>query len=172
MFFLLRLSLWTIFYRTHDALLLTNMTCLVKVVCLFHVDQTGMLFIKKQKLSSWSYLFIHHPTRAIWYYPLEKPHALSLGYMLSSIKFCDPLWFYFIYAFDLRCYAQMNLVLLKYCLTMLFKKKRKRQRDEKMACQRSMIQKREREREKMACQRSMTQQIKSDMKRSMYLSVR
>ena len=63
----------------------------------------------------------------------------------------------------------MNLVLLKYCLTIVFKKK---ERDEKMACQRSMTQKeREREREKMACQRSMTQQIKSDMKRSMYLSV-
>ena len=37
----------------------------------------------------------------------------------------------------------MNLVLLKYYLTMLFEKK---ERDEKMACQRSMIQKRERER--------------------------
>ena len=39
----------------------------------------------------------------------------------------------------------MNLVLLKYCLTIVFKK---RERDEKMACQRSMTQKRERERER------------------------
>ena len=35
----------------------------------------------------------------------------------------------------------MNLVLLKYCLTIVFKKK---ERDEKMACQRSMTQKKER----------------------------
>ena len=63
--------------------------------------------------------------------------------MLSSIKFCDPLWFYFVYAFDLRFYAQMNLVLLKYCLTIVFKKNI--ERDEKMACQRSMTQKKERE---------------------------
>ena len=69
---------------------------------------------------------------------------MSLGYMLSLIKFCDPLWFYFVYAFDLRFYAQMNLVLLKYCLTIVLKK---RERDEKMACQRSMTQKkREKER--------------------------
>ena len=41
----------------------------------------------------------------------------------------------------------MNLVLLKYYLTIVFKKKR--ERDEKMACQRSMTQKkRERERER------------------------
>ena len=41
----------------------------------------------------------------------------------------------------------MNLVLLKYCLTIVFKKER--ERDEKMACQRSMTpKKREREREK------------------------
>ena len=39
----------------------------------------------------------------------------------------------------------MNLVLLKYCLTIVLKK---RERDEKMACQRSMTQKRERERER------------------------
>ena len=64
----------------------------------------------------------------------------------------------------------MNLMLLKYYLTIVFKRERERERkrDEKMACQRSMTQKKERE--KMACQRSMTQQIKSDMKRSMYLS--
>ena len=61
----------------------------------------------------------------------------------------------------------MKPMLLKYCLTIVFKKK-VRERDEKMACQRSMTQKKEK---KMACQRSMTQQIKSDMKRSMYLSV-
>ena len=45
----------------------------------------------------------------------------------------------------------MNLVLLKYCLTMLFKRERERERererDEKMACQRSMT-KRDRERER------------------------
>ena len=93
---------------------------------------------------------------------------MSLDYMLSLIKFCDPLWFYFVYALDSRFYAQMNLVLLKYCLTIVFKK-RERKRDEKMTRQRSMTQKKERE--KIACQRSMTQQIKSDMKRSMYLSV-
>ena len=79
---------------------------------------------------------------------------MSLGYMLSLIKFCDPSWFYSIYALDLRFYVQMNLVLLKYCLTIVLKKEKERERDEKMACQRSM-----------------TQQIKSDMKRSMYLSV-
>jgi hypothetical protein len=46
-------------------------------------------------------------------------------------------------------------MLLKYYLTIVFKEReRERERDEKMACQRSM-----------------TQQIKSDMKRSMYLSV-
>jgi len=56
----------------------------------------------------------------------------------------------------------MKPMLLKYCLTRVFKKK---ERDGKMACQRSMTPKKERE--KMACQRSMTQQIKSDMKRSM-----
>ena len=36
----------------------------------------------------------------------------------------------------------MNIMLLKYCLTIVFKKRKKR--DEKMACQRSMTQKRER----------------------------
>ena len=41
----------------------------------------------------------------------------------------------------------MNLVLLKYCLTIVFKKERERERDEKMACQRSMT-KKEREKEK------------------------
>ena len=45
----------------------------------------------------------------------------------------------------------MNLMLLKYCLTIVFKK-RERERDEKMACQRRM-----------------TQQIKLDMKRSMFI---
>ena len=40
----------------------------------------------------------------------------------------------------------MNLMLLKYYLTIVFKKKR--ERDEKMACQRSMTQKKERERER------------------------
>ena len=69
---------------------------------------------------------------------------MSLDYMLSLIKFCDPLWFHIVYALDLRFYVQMNFVLLKYCLTIVLKK----ERDEKMACQRSMTQKRERERER------------------------
>ena len=63
---------------------------------------------------------------------------------MSLIKFSDPSWFYFVYALDLRFYVQMNLVLLKHCLTMLSKK----ERDEKKACQRSMTQKKEKEREK------------------------
>ena len=70
-----------------------------------------------------------------------------------------------VYALDLRFYVQINLMLLKHCLTMLSKKRR--ERDEKKACQRSMTQKereREREREKMACQRSMAQWINSDIK--------
>ena len=60
----------------------------------------------------------------------------------------------------------MNLMLLKYCLTLVFKKEREmkngmpKKHDPK-----------KREREKMACQRSMTQQIKLDMKSSVYLSV-
>ena len=58
----------------------------------------------------------------------KKSHAMSLGYMLSLIKFCDPSWFYSIYTLDLRFYVQMNLVLLKYCLTIVFKKKRERER--------------------------------------------
>ena len=94
---------------------------------------------------------------------------MSLGYKLSLIKFCDPSWFYFVYALDSRLYIQMKPMLLKYYLTIVFKRERERERerkrDEKMACQRSMTQKKERE--KMACQRSMTQQIKSDMRRSM-----
>ena len=65
---------------------------------------------------------------------------MSLGYMLSLIKFCDPSWFYSIYILGLRFYVQMNLVLLKYCLTVVVKK-RERERDRKMACQRSMTQK-------------------------------
>ena len=61
---------------------------------------------------------------------------MSLGYMLSLIKFCDPSWFYSIYALDLRFYVQMNLVLLKYYLTIVFKEReREREREEKMACQ-------------------------------------
>jgi hypothetical protein len=55
---------------------------------------------------------------------------------------------------------------LKYCLII------KRERDEKMACQRSMTQKRERERErKDGMPNKHDPAIKSDMKRSMYLSV-
>jgi len=56
----------------------------------------------------------------------------------------------------------MNLMLLKYFLTFVFKKKRER---EKMACQRSMTPKKKGEKRwhaKEAC----PQQIKSDMKRS------
>ena len=51
-------------------------------------------------------------------------------------------------------------MLLKYCLTIVFKE-RERERDEKMACQRGMNQKKERE--KMACQRSMTQKKREKM---------
>ena len=75
------------------------------------------------------FLFTRYPTRATYY--LEKSHAMSLGYMLSLIKFCDPSWLYSIYALDLRFYAQMNLVLLKYCLTIVFKKKGKRKEKER-----------------------------------------
>ena len=169
MFFLLRLSLWTIFY-IGPMMLSCWLTWYIwfKVDRFSHVDQFGNFIYKNKNwvlgLISLSSI-LPEPYDTI--HLKKKPHALSLGYMLSSIKFCDPLWFYFVYAFDLRFYAQMNLVLLKYYLTIVLKK----ERDEKMACQRSMTQKREREREKMACQRSMTQQIKSDMKRSMYLSV-
>ena len=63
---------------------------------------------------------------------------------MIELEFCDPPWFYFVYALDLRFYAQMNLVLLKYYLTIVFKK-RERERNEKMACQRRMT-KKERER--------------------------
>ena len=62
----------------------------------------------------------------------------------------------------------MNLMLLKYCLTIVFKKERKRERRKDGMPKKHYPKKREK---KMACQRSMTQQIKSDMKRSMYLSV-
>ena len=75
---------------------------------------------------------------------LKNPMLYLLTTWLSLIKFCDPSWFCSVYALDLRFYVQMNLVLLKHCLTMLSKKKR----DEKKACQRSMTQKRERERER------------------------
>ena len=64
----------------------------------------------------------------------------------------------------------MNHVLLKYCLTMLIEKKER----EKMACQRSMTQKTERERErerKDGMPKKHDPAITSDMKRSMYLSV-
>ena len=62
----------------------------------------------------------------------------------------------------------MNLMLVKYCLTIVFKKKREREMKRWHAKE---AWPKKREREKMACQRSMTQQIKSDMKRSMYLSI-
>ena len=87
----------------------------------------------------------------------------------SLIKFCDPSWFCSVYTLDLRFYVVINLVLLKYCLTMLFKKiERERWKD---SMPKKHDPKKEWEREKMACQRSMTQQIKLDMKRSMCLSV-
>jgi hypothetical protein len=101
----------------------------------------GILFIKTEFLV----VSLYPPSYQSHTILSTRKKKLSLGYVLSSIKFCDPLWFYFIYAFDLRCYAQMNLVLLKYCLRIVFKK---RERDEKMACQRSMTPKKEREREK------------------------
>ena len=75
--------------------------------------------------------------------PYKNPMLCLSATWLSLIKFCDPSWFCSVYTLDLRFYVQMNLVLLKHCLTMLSKK---RERDEKKACQRSMTQKRERER--------------------------
>ena len=99
-----------------------------KVVRLFHVDQFGNFIYKKNKNEVLGLISL----ATILPEPYDTIHSqkiLSLGYMLSSIKFCDPLWFYFIYAFDLRCYAQMNLVLLKYCLTIVFKRERERWKD-------------------------------------------
>ena len=99
-----------------------------KVVHLSHVDQFGN-FIYKNKKTEFLVLSLYPPSyQSIWYYPIEKSHAMSLGYMLSLIKFCDPLWFYSVYALDLRFYVQMNLVLLKYCLTIVFKRERERER--------------------------------------------
>ena len=111
-----------------------------KVVRLFHVDQSGNFIYKKNWILGLISLstILPEPYDTIH---LKKPHALSLGYMLSSIKFCDPAWFCSDYALDFRFYVQMNHVLLKYCLAMFIRKKRERKRDEKMACQRSMTQK-------------------------------
>ena len=53
---------------------------------------------------------------------------ISLGYKLSLIKFCDPSWFYFVYALDSRLYIQMKPMLLKYYLTIVFKRERERER--------------------------------------------
>ena len=86
----------------------------------------GILFIKN-KIEFMVFLFNLYPTRAIFYLPIEKYHAMSLIYMLSFIKFCDLSWFYSIYTLDLRFYVQMN-VLLKYCLTIVFRKERERER--------------------------------------------
>ena len=86
----------------------------------------GILFIKI-KLRSWSSYLPTILPEPYTTFQFEKSHAMSLGYMLSLIKFCDPSWFYSIYALDLRFYVQMNLVLLKYCLTIVFKKKRERE---------------------------------------------
>ena len=100
-----------------------------KVVRLSHVDQSGN-FIYKNK-SEFLVLFLYpssyqsHMILSTW----KNSHAISLGYMLSLIKFCDPSWLYSIYALDLRFYVQMNLVLLKYCLTIVFKKKLERWKD-------------------------------------------
>ena len=58
---------------------------------------------------------------------LKNPMLYLLATWLSLIKFCDPSWFCSVYALDLRFYVQMNLVLLKHCLTML-SKKRERER--------------------------------------------
>ena len=60
-------------------------------------------------------------------------------------------------------------MLYKYYLKMVLKKRRGKDGMPKKHDPKKRG--REREREKMACQRSMTQQIKSDMKRSMYLSM-
>ena len=153
MFFMPRLSLWTISYRTPWCL----------VVRLSHVDQSGN-FVYKNKTEFMIFLFTHHPTRATCYLPLEKSHAMSLGYKLSLIKFCDPSCFYFVYALDSRLYIQMKPMLLKYYLTIVFKKK---EREKRWHAKEAWPKKRERERGKMAYQRSMNQQINSDMKRSM-----
>ena len=58
--------------------------------------------------------------------PYKNPMLCLSATWLSLIKFCDPSWFCSVYALDLRFYVQMNLVLLKHCLTMLSKKKRER----------------------------------------------
>ena len=60
----------------------------------------------------------------------------------------------------------MNHVLLKYCLTILIEKKKER---EKMACQRSMTQKKRERKDGMPKKHDPA--IKSDMKRSIYLSM-
>ena len=133
-----------------------------KVVHLSHVDQSGN-FIYKNKIE-----FMVFPLYILSYQShmlsTWNPMHMSLGYMLSLIKFCDPSWFYSIYALDLRLYVQMNLMLLKYCLTR-WKDGMPKKHDPKKKREK-------REKEKMACQRSMTLPIKSDMKGSMYLSVR
>ena len=124
----------------------------LKLFISFVLTSLGISFIKT-KVSSWSFLFTYTILPKPYVFHLKNHMPMSLGYMLSLIKFCDSSWFYFVYTLDWRLYIQMNLMLLKYYLTIVFKE-RERERDEKMACQRSM-----------------TQQIKSDMKRSMYLSV-
>ena len=145
-----------------------------KVVRLFHVDQFGnFLFIKTKTkflvLSLYPPCYQSHMIRSTW---KKNPMLCLLATWLSLIKFCDPSWFCSVYALDLRFYVQMNLVLLKYCLTMLFEKKEKEREMKRWHAKEAWPKKKsEREREKMACQRSMTQQIKPDMKRSMYLSV-
>ena len=60
--------------------------------------------------------------------PYKNSMLCLLATWLSLIKFCDPSWFCSVYALDLRFYVQMNRVLLKYCLTMLIEKKRKKER--------------------------------------------
>ena len=70
-----------------------------------------------------------------------------LATWLSLIKFCDPSWFCSVYALDLRFYVQMNRVLLKYCLTMLIKKK-ERKREDGMPKKHNPKKRKEREREK------------------------
>ena len=81
--------------------------------------------IRKMKFMVFTSVYLSLPEPYDTFHLKNHSH-MSLDYVLSLIKLCDPLWFYFVYAFDLRFYAQMNLVLLKYCLTIVLKKEMKR----------------------------------------------
>ena len=134
-------------------------------LCLM-LTSLGILFIKI-KLSSWSFHFTNHPIRAICYLPLEKSYTYVSWLHFDLDQILWPIMICFVYALEKRLYAQMKPMLLKYCLQIVLKK---REREMKRWHAKEAWPKKK-ERGKMACQRSMTQQIKSDMKRSMYLSV-